>query len=64
MGTRVYGQPNCSSGDLRKRLLDILHFGHTGMTKMTAEAKIFWWPEIKRDIEKKMQGLHRLPCIK
>ena len=27
--------------DLRRRLLDILHFGHAGLTKMTAEAKIF-----------------------
>ena len=27
--------------DLRRRLLDILHFGHTGITKMTSDAKIF-----------------------
>ena len=39
--------------DLRTRLLDILHFGHAGMTKMTAEAKIFWWPGFNRDIENK-----------
>ena len=32
--------------DLRRRLLDILHFGHAGLTKMTAEPKIFWWPNI------------------
>ena len=32
--------------DLR-RLLDILHFGHAGMTKMETEANIFWWPEKK-----------------
>ena len=36
--------------DLRRRLLDILYFGHAGITKMLAEAKIFWWPEINRDI--------------
>ena len=41
--------------DLRRRLLDILHFGHVGMTKMTAEAKIFWWPDINRDIENKVK---------
>ena len=41
--------------DLRKRLLDILHFGHAGMTKMTAEAKMFWWPDINRDIENKVK---------
>ena len=33
--------------DLRQRLLDILHFGHSGITKMTSEAKTFWWPELK-----------------
>ena len=37
--------------DLRRRLLDILHFGHAGLKKMTAEAKIFWWPNITRDRE-------------
>ena len=30
--------------DLRRRLPDIRHFGHAGMTKMTLEAKNFWWP--------------------
>ena len=34
--------------DLRRRLLDILHFGPSGIMKMTSEAKIFWWPEIKK----------------
>ena len=41
--------------DLRRRLLDILHFGHSGITKMTSEAKIFWWPNKKQDIEKKVK---------
>ena len=41
--------------DLQRRLLDILHFGHTGLTKMTAEDKIFWWPNITRDIENKVK---------
>ena len=27
--------------DLRRRLLDILHFGHSGTTKMISEEKIF-----------------------
>ena len=39
--------------DLRRRLLDILHFGHAVLTKMTAEAKIFWWPNITQDFENK-----------
>ena len=41
--------------DLRRRLLDILHFGHSGITKMTTEAKIFWWPNKKQDIETKVK---------
>ena len=39
--------------ELRKKLLDTLHFGHAGTTKRTAEAKIFWWPNINTDIEDK-----------
>ena len=40
---------------LRRRLLDILHFSHAGTTKMLADAKVFWWPEINRDIENKVK---------
>ena len=28
--------------DLRRRLIEILHFGHSGTTKMLSDAKIFW----------------------
>ena len=28
--------------DLRRRLIGILHFGHSGTTKMLSDAKIFW----------------------
>ena len=41
--------------DLRRRLLDILHFGLSGVTKMTTEAKIFWWLNKKQDIETKVK---------
>ena len=41
--------------DLRRRLLDILHFGHSGITKMTSKAKIFWWPGMRQDIENKVK---------
>ena len=41
--------------DLRRRLLDILHFGHSGITKMTEEAKIFWWPGLRKEIEQKVK---------
>ena len=42
--------------DLRKQLLDTLHFGHAGATKMTAEAKIFWWPNMQKEIEDKTKN--------
>ena len=41
--------------DLRRKLLDIIHFGHSGITKINAEAKIFWWPGMKQDIENKVK---------
>ena len=36
--------------------MDTLHFGHVGTIKMTAEAKIFWWPTIYKDIEDKVKN--------
>ena len=41
--------------DLRSRLVGILHFGHSGFTKMTSEAKIFCRPGMKQDIENKVK---------
>ena len=41
--------------DLRRRLLVIFHFGHSGITKMISEARTFWWPEKKQDIENKVK---------
>ena len=41
--------------DLRRRLLDIIHFGHSGITKMISEARILWWPKMKQDIENKVK---------
>ena len=37
--------------DLRRKLIEILHFGHSGTTKMLSDAEIFWWPEMRKDIE-------------
>ena len=42
--------------ELREKLLDTLHFGHAGTTKMIAGAKIFWWPNINKDIEEKVKN--------
>ena len=39
--------------DLRRGLLDILHFGRSGITKMTTEAKNFWWPNKNRTSKRK-----------
>ena len=41
--------------DLRTRIIEILHFGHSGATKMLSDAKIFWWPEMRKDIEQRVK---------
>ena len=38
---------------VRKKLPDTLQFGHARSTKMLAESKIFWWPNMCREIEEK-----------
>ena len=39
--------------ELRPKLLDTLHHGHAGTTKMLADAKVFWWPGFSEDVEQK-----------
>ena len=41
--------------DLRRKLNEILHFGRSGTAKMFLNAKIFWWPEMRNDIEQKVK---------
>ena len=41
--------------DLRRKLIEILHFGHSGTTKMLSDGRIFWWPEMRKDIEQKVK---------
>ena len=41
--------------DLPRKIIEILHFGHSGTTKMLSDAKIFWWAEIRKDIEQKVK---------
>ena len=38
---------------LRYAALNALHFGHPGINKMYNDAAIFWWPNMREDIEKK-----------
>ena len=38
---------------LRYAALNALHFGHPGINKMCNDAAIFWWPNMREDIEKK-----------
>ena len=47
--------------ELRRKILEKLHFGHAGSTKMAAESKIFWWPNIQKEIEEKAK--HCVACI-
>ena len=41
--------------DLRRRLIDVLRFGHSCITKMLSDAKTFTWPEMQKDIEQKVK---------
>ena len=41
--------------NLRRRLIDIVHFGHSGTTKMLSDTKIFWWSEMRKDIKQKVK---------
>ena len=38
---------------LRYAALNALHFGHPGINKMCSDATIFWWPNMREDMEKK-----------
>ena len=42
--------------ELRKKLMETQHFGQAGYTKMTPEAKIFWWPNMQKEIEEKTKN--------
>ena len=42
--------------ELRKKLMETLQIGHTGTTKMLAEARIFWWSDISNDIENRTKN--------
>ena len=36
---------------MRDNVLNALHFGHPGESKMLADSKIFWWPGMAEDIK-------------
>ena len=46
---------------LQYTVLQLLHTGHIGYTKMLAEAKCFWWREMEFEIEEKAKRCK--PCI-
>ena len=39
--------------ELKRPVVEALHFGHSGSTKMPAENSIFRWSRMKEDIENK-----------
>ena len=45
---------------IREEVINALHFGHPGLTKMEQEAKIFWWPNMTEEIKDK-QKMNSLP---
>ena len=40
-------------GELKRPVVDALHFGHPGSTKMVVESIIFWWSGMKKNIANK-----------
>ena len=38
---------------LRYAALNALHFGYSGINKMCNDAAIFWWPNMREDIEER-----------
>ena len=45
---------------MRDIIINALHFGHPGETKMLTDSKIFWWPGMAEDIKKKQKEC--IPC--
>ena len=37
--------------EMKKEVVDALHFGHPGSSKMLAKSNIFWWSEMRKYIE-------------
>ena len=38
-------------GELKKQVVDAVHFGHSGPTKMLVKSNTFWWSGLRKDIE-------------
>ena len=47
---------------LRYAALNTLQFGHYGINKMCSDATIFWWPNMRSEIEKKAETCSA--CVK
>ena len=62
MGPRIRRRPNRQTHRSQVAIREILHFGLSGITKMTSEAKIFWWPNMKQDIETKVKDCTSCPA--
>ena len=42
--------------ELRRKPIETLHSGHAGTIKMLSGARIFWWPNITREIEEQTKN--------
>ena len=45
---------------LRRTIITLLHKGHAAINKMSAAAKPFWWPKLKKEIQNKCDEC--IPC--
>lgn len=68
-GCLLWGRRVVIPSSCRKRVLDELHAGHSGIVKMKAVARLHvWWPSIDHDIEERARGcalcqqLQKLPA--
>ena len=44
------------TSELREKLMETLHFRHSGYKKMTTETKFFRWPNMQKEIEEEAKN--------
>jgi hypothetical protein len=64
-GVLLWGLRVCIPYKLQSRVLNELHSGHQGMSRMKSLARgYFWWPKLDSDIETLAKGCHTCLSVK